>query len=546
MTDEDVTWQCRNRACAKSFDLALDSQEKDEEFTAGGGIIEEKCPHCEVDFVIGKCKWCGKVEAIHDVDSAGKPYSCAACGFENRINQRLSQVESRYDTLSKALHVKLDEASQSVGQVHVLLQRVSRDLLKLQETTLLALPTKIASQFDAALKEIPILSDSLPGTGDNAWTRIGEYVAKKAARASQSLLEAFQKELSQKLDRLSSIEERLRRIEGSPFLAANSSDQESLRDNAMWSQIGELIAEMVAREISSSQGTISTRLADLKDRVIRIKELPILSAALPDENPLDLPVDNPWYRIANLTANLTRNLTSESLSSKFHLLRQGILGGGTKSKDGRTTWKWHSIPEGMKKDLQTLKDELVAELRETPEKATRRMGIFSRSSQPATDDRREVLELLSFDLPGFKEIVAQFSTKPILKLLSDLPDVFNKVELELRHRQSELARSEPPTDESARAMVELMQELSDDMRNWQRRNHVYQVPESNGEGERVDHRLHFLAGTELTDDPEKHMAIQKVQCYGYVFRDKDAEFIEQGEMVLQKAQVIAWEYPGAP
>jgi molecular chaperone GrpE (heat shock protein) len=145
------------------------------------------------------------------------------------------------------------------------------------------------------------------------------------------------------------------------------------------------------------------------------------------------------------------------------------------------------------------------------------------------DDRQPVLSL---NLPALAAFVENLRHGPALNVVKHLPEVFNRIEGDLKHQQEELKRT---GGESAdRAAVELLQAVDDYFINWQRQNNIVRFPEKTGEA--IIPRLHEIVLTMPTENSELHRLIGRVEQHGYLLREGE------GEVILQKAEVAVWDF----
>ena len=208
------------------------------------------------------------------------------------------------------------------------------------------------------------------------------------------------------------------------------------------------------------------------------------------------------------------NRLLDRINKRFQDSMIAMLGGQKSAEELEVIW--HSVPDGVEREIGKLEDRLLEALKQPlPEKRT----ASSRSG-------------LSLRLDDMKYVLETFESRRALKLIKDLPEVFNVIDRRLRHKEREMADS-GGTDTQKEA-VEILRDLQASVEAWQKVNHIERIPLQ--EGEEYNYVYHFVVDRKDTPDKALDGHIASTRNYGYVYEGDDQE------VVLQKAQVVVWEY----
>ena len=128
--------------------------------------------------------------------------------------------------------------------------------------------------------------------------------------------------------------------------------------------------------------------------------------------------------------------------------------------------------------------------------------------------------------------VASLRQDPLMNVAKHLPELFNRIEKDLKYHQGELERS--GADPAACAEIRLLQALDESFINWQRLNNIERFPKK--PDETFDLRIHEFVKVTPTENREQHGLIARVEQHGYLLREGEREII------LQKARVVRWDF----
>lgn len=190
-----------------------------------------------------------------------------------------------------------------------------------------------------------------------------------------------------------------------------------------------------------------------------------------------------------------------------------------------------SVPEM----LGTFFDGLSAKLKDLDLKIAAMAGVITESSVAARSRGKNdsLGVVLSFNLAAIEEFINRVKNSSLVNLVQRLPDIFNRIEDDLK-LQEKNASLPGKNIEFNQASVELLRDIQQSFANWQLQNNIVRFPK--GPAEPFDFRLHELTRTLPTDRQERDRLIGEVDRHGYLFRGDD------GEIILQKAEVAVWDF----
>jgi hypothetical protein len=140
------------------------------------------------------------------------------------------------------------------------------------------------------------------------------------------------------------------------------------------------------------------------------------------------------------------------------------------------------------------------------------------------------------DIAGMQQLLGMLEQQRGLEIIRDLPELFNSVDDRLREKRR--TQLDEPENGCVAETIETLVRVQLRMRAWQAQNDLIRLPRD--KNETLDYRYHFPVGSESTTDQEFDRRIKDVKTTGYVFLDGD------NEVVLQKAEVIVWEFAESP
>lgn len=177
----------------------------------------------------------------------------------------------------------------------------------------------------------------------------------------------------------------------------------------------------------------------------------------------------------------------------------------------------------LQSSVSKLEHRLVAAVAEA---TTESLG----TSRARGKDEKSVV--MSVNLAAMEDFVDSAKKNSLLTAVKNLPEMFNRIEVDLKHQQEELNRE--GNDQINPASVQLLQAIEEYFVNWQRQNNIVRFPEKTGEA--IVLRMHDIVETTPTADRDLHRLIARVDQHGYLLRDK------YGEFILQKAEVAVWDF----
>jgi hypothetical protein len=178
-----------------------------------------------------------------------------------------------------------------------------------------------------------------------------------------------------------------------------------------------------------------------------------------------------------------------------------------------------SLARKLSKDIKA-----IAESPQTDKK--------SKTDKKSTESEPASSQPMHLDVDGMTRLLGVLEKKRGLEIIRDLPELFNSVDDRLREKRR--TQSDSPDNESVGETIDTLVRVQLRMRAWQAQNDFIRLPRE--ENEPVDFRYHFPVGSETTSDSELDRRIKEIKTTGYVFCDGD------DEVVLQKAEVIVWEF----
>lgn len=228
-------------------------------------------------------------------------------------------------------------------------------------------------------------------------------------------------------------------------------------------------------------------------------------------------------------------LTDEERLLLVEQVRQAVLG-RKKTKDGKIVPRYKDATD-LVMDLLTTR--VTAPLQALDEKIDKvRHEVASVIVETVTEksplgkgkskDERPLV--LSLNLPAMTEFVQATSALALSTVVKRLPELFNRVEVDLRHHQHE---QEQQAAASVGPVLQLLQDLDAYFVNWQKQNNITRFPEQPGDA--IVPRLHEVVRTVATDNREQHRLIAGIEQYGYLLQQGE------NEVILQKAEVAVWD-----
>lgn len=136
------------------------------------------------------------------------------------------------------------------------------------------------------------------------------------------------------------------------------------------------------------------------------------------------------------------------------------------------------------------------------------------------------------DVAGMTRLLGAFGQERGLEIIRDLPELFNSVDDRLREKRR--LQADEPDNESVTETIDTLVRVQLRMRAWQEQNELVRLPRE--DNELLDYRYHFAVGTAPTADQELDRRVKEVKTTGYAFSDGT------NELVLQKAEVVVWEF----
>ena len=173
----------------------------------------------------------------------------------------------------------------------------------------------------------------------------------------------------------------------------------------------------------------------------------------------------------------------------------------------------------VRKDIQTLAESA------SPADKKQKAG----ESKPLQDSPAQHFYL---DVAGMTRLLGAFGQERGLEIIRDLPELFNSVDDRLREKRR--LQADEPDNQSVTETIDTLVRVQLRMHAWQEQNELVRLPRE--DNELFDYRYHFAVGAAPTSDQEFDRRVKEVKTIGYVFSDGT------NEMVLQKADVIVWEF----
>jgi hypothetical protein len=510
-----------------------------------GRYIKLSCQHddCREDFVIGRCWKCKNKKvgphAVAKCQFDKNHFYCPKCAINAPVErsnatgviatlQQIDHVQEPPAEIKPSAQNPTDENQQS--EPHFKTYGSASPLDSDTESQGSATLTRL-SGIEHALEEIGQRLDALQN-GQVRQSAIEEDEGIRLKKVSESLAR---------------IDERLIRLE-----SVTKHDLRKLLDD-----VHESIQYKVARSLDQL----------LKNPVLDEKLVPQVR-----DSGIDVDETSPWYQIAQLIVDQLESSATMMAFNQLHpelqkmqsdndewhtevlkrliKIRCAILG---KTDGEKPRFEWHSIPKGMKNEIQRFEDQLSKNLSDEL-KGLSAGGTFkskaekeaqSNTEQNSENRIPENLAAILCEAIAFYPQKEVFESGTAARLVEDLPALFNFLE-DQRLYWTTRAEKAPEPDEHApevagdykatdQEVASVLNEFDQKFHSWQMANHIRRIPET--DSPEFNHRYHFPVTTELTDDRDKHRLIKKVEHYGYVFNDG------AHEIVLQKAGVVVWNCP---
>jgi len=215
---------------------------------------------------------------------------------------------------------------------------------------------------------------------------------------------------------------------------------------------------------------------------------------------------------------------------------RGAVIGRKKLKDGSLVPRYRDVTDLVGQMLNAHVTEPMRLLDQKVEKVKHEVAsvvaetVTERSPLGKGRGKEDRQLVLSLNLPAMVEFVRAANTLALSTVVARLPELFNRIEVDLRHHQHEKRSSGA---EQVSPTLQLLQDLDAYFVNWQRQNNIVRFPEQPGEA--IVPRLHEVVRTVSSDNRDQHRLIAHVDQYGYVLQQGD------NEVVLQKAEVAVWD-----
>lgn len=459
-------------------------------------LLETRCVKCESAIQVGYCNCCAAFD--WDRSKSGRTHlTCGNC----KTKMAMGQIIDRGISPSNAeQHVSSGQQDRSHFHTERTLYRTSDNNAAdgLIDERLTEIIGKL-EDFETSLKDLSErvnLAGSQPSTNDG----LRSDLVQLSTRISQLISMTAQSGTSS-----------INAIKGQVVQSAGLL-MDDVKSNV----------EQVLTSVTDFRSSVRSKFFDL-DR--RIQDLPI--GQLTETERTDL------ARLISDRVLPDLNRMNSDLSSKLL---------GTKTKKGpdgvdKTEFTHATVPAMFTKGLSGIKTTL-AELASKLTRLEAKLSVVAGAATEALAVARPRGKndppgvTFSFNLAAIQEFVESCKQSSSVQLLQNLPDLFNHIEDDLKHREQESLIGHG--DGANLAIIEVLRKIENSFVNWQRANKIIRIPEESG-GQPED-RLHEITRTLSTDRLDRDRRIAAIDRHGYLFRNND------GEIVLQKAEVAVWDF----